>query len=247
MSEESTGPSFSRRVDRYAENADLQLYFAKWLGEWIETGLSESVRMWELGSGTGFFTRELIRRGYRILATDIAPDMVARGRHDCPEADWAIHDSWRLPEKVSDRLYSSSLLQWMPNPEKTLRVFYNALRPGGKMLHGFFVAPSLQELYSVVPVHYSPVLWRSEEEWLSVFEQTGFKVLRSDAVSVRGAYPSAMAFLKKLKDVGPGTIEKSVSSGELRRILREYDDRFPCENGGVYASWRFLRVELARV
>lgn len=246
MNERESHPNFNRRAATYAENAAVQRRAAKWLGEWIERGLDDSVRMWELGSGTGFFTRELVAHGYRVLATDLAPEMVARGRIACPQADWAIHDSWNLPENVCDRLYSSSLLQWMPTPEKTLRAFCAALRPGGKMLHGFFVAPSLCELYSLVPAENLPLAWRSVGEWLDAFHAAGFEVLRAETGSETAEYADAAQLLKTLRDTGTTDDSRHVPAGTLRRVLREYAEKFSCGNGRVAATWNFLRVEARR-
>lgn len=239
-------PDFNRRAGTYEANAGVQRRGAEWLAEWIERGLPERTRMWELGSGTGFFTRELVKLGYRVLATDLAPEMVVQGRRACPDADWVIHDSWRLPENVCDRLYSSSLLQWMPTPEKTLRVFRAALRPGGKMLHGFFVAPSLRELYSLLPPEVLPLRWRTESEWLSAFEAAGFRILRAEARTDVAAYSGAAEFLKRLRDTGVTGARKRLSAGTMRSVMREYDRRFSLggERGAsVGATWRFFRVE----
>ncbi|MCD8298546.1 MAG: methyltransferase domain-containing protein [Opitutae bacterium] len=243
---ESVGGNFNRRAATYNEHADVQRRAAKWLAEWIETGLPQSARMWELGSGTGFFTRELLRRGYRVLATDIAPEMVARGRIECPDADWAIHDSWRLPENVCDRIFSSSLLQWMPDPAKILPIFHAALRAGGKMLHGFFVAPTLHELYSLADLRSFPLRWRSEEEWVAAFRAAGFDVLRAESSQCRITYSGAAEFLRNLKNTGATGGTGNVSVGELRKILVEYDKKFGDNNGGVFATWRCFRIEVAR-
>ncbi|HIV04393.1 MAG TPA: methyltransferase domain-containing protein [Candidatus Spyradosoma merdigallinarum] len=245
--EQTSRLNFNRRAATYAENAAVQLRAAKWLGAWIERGLPDSVRIWELGAGTGFFTRELVARGCRVLATDLAPEMVAHGRRACPQAEWAICDGWNLPENACDRLYSSSLLQWMPCPEKTLRAFHAALRPGGKMLHGFFVAPSLRELYSLVPAESLPLKWRTADAWLEAFRAAGFEVLRAGTSSEVVEYADAAQLLKTLRDSGTTDDSRRVPAGALRRVLREYADRFSRENGRVVATWRVLRVEALRI
>lgn len=241
----AVSPDFNRRAGTYAENAAAQRRGAEWLGEWIERGLPAGTRALELGAGTGFFTRELVRRCRRVRATDLAPEMVARGRRACPEADWAVLDVRNLPEDACDRLYSSSLLQWAPSPAETLRAFRRALRAGGKMLHGFFVAPSLRELYSLADAAFLPLRWRTEAEWLAAFGNAGLRVLRAEARTDVSAYPCAADFLKNLRATGVTGTRKHLSAGTLRGVLREYDRRFSLGGnaGGVFATWRFLRVE----
>lgn len=236
---------FPRRAAIYDRSAATQRRIAEWLAEWIEPAIPSHAGLWELGAGTGFFTRELAARGYHVLATDIAPEMVAHGRRICPAADWAIHDGKRMPKNACDRLFSSSLLQWMKNPRGVLRVFYDALRPGGRMLHGFFVEPSLCELGHFSDAGTLALFRRTEAEWLEAFRAAGFEILRSEARTERETFPSALVFLRNLHGVGPLAERRRVSVSALRRFLREYEEKFACD-GGVFATWRMLRVEAAR-
>lgn len=239
---------FNRCAGTYEENAGVQKRAASRLGEWIEFAGMRSGTALELGAGTGFFTRKILQKGWRVSATDIAPGMVARGRRNCPEAEWTIGDGWRLPPRCADLLASSSLLQWMPEPEKTLRVFREALRDGGRMLHGFFVAPSLRELYSLCDAGTLPVVWRTSGEWRELFEAAGLRILRAETETLRENYADVRAFLRTLKNSGATSRERQMPAGALRKLMREYAENFPDGNaGGVFATWSIFRVEAVRV
>ncbi len=246
-SAEAIGRNFNLRASTYEASAKVQREAAKWLGDWIERDLPAEMSMWELGSGTGFFTKEILKRGYKILATDIAPEMVARGRIECPEAEWTIFNGWELPENVCDRIFSSSLLQWMPEPTTTLKTFYRALRARGKMLHGFFVSPTLCELYELTDDKFLPLKWHSEADWRRFFESAGFKILRTDALDKRIFYPNATEFLRILKHTGTASAPHKISPPTLRKILSEYTKRFGNASGEVFATWRFVRLEAEKI
>jgi len=242
--------NFSHRAETYAENASVQRDAAKWLAEWIDCEILPSESVIELGAGTGFLTKKLLEKNLSVTATDISPEMVEHGKRACPEATWKICDGWKLPVNAFDWIFSSSLLQWMPRPKETLKGFYNALRRGGKMLHGFFVSPTLAELYSLAARDFFPLRWRTEAEWIENFEQTGFRILRSETNAVRVIYPNAKAFLRRLHDSGVTAVsDKKMPTGTLRKLLRDYEENFSAPEIGVptvYATWNFLRVELGK-
>ena len=60
-------------------------------------------------------------------------------------------------------------------------------------------------------------------------------------------YADAAQLLKTLRDSGTTDDSRRVPAGALRRVLREYADRFSRENGRVVATWRVLRVEALRI
>lgn len=239
--------NFNRRAGTYSANASVQRDGAERLAEWLRDDISADARIIELGAGTGFFTKKLIEKNLRVVATDLAPEMVFHGKRECPEAAWEIRNGWELPANSFDWIFSSSLLQLMPRPEEMLRVFWNALRSGGKMLHGFFVAPTLNELYSLAEPDFFPLRWKTEAAWLANFEHAGFRILRAKATTSRVVYPSVVAFLHQLHDSGAtANGGRKMPTGLLRKLLREYEKKFHAQELGVpavYATWNFLQIE----
>ena len=67
-------------------------------------------------------------------------------------------------------------------------------------------------------------------------------IIETDASNIRPAQ-----LLKTLRDSGTTDDSRRVPAGALRRVLREYADRFSRENGRVVATWRVLRVEALRI
>jgi malonyl-CoA O-methyltransferase len=240
---------FQEKASIYEAHAGVQAVLAGWLGEWLEEAPSPETpgleAAWELGAGTGLFTRHLLQRGFSTLrALDISPAMVAEGRRQLPAVEWGVGDAWSLPPQACARLYSASLLQWAPDAPSVLRNWCAALRPGGRMLHGLFTGGTFAELRELVSAAV-PLVWFTPEEWLGHARAAGLRIVRS-SVQVRFArHDSAHALFRHLHNTGATGVPK-LSAGRLRALLRAYDARFSHPEGGVVATWEMLRFEAVR-
>jgi ubiquinone/menaquinone biosynthesis C-methylase UbiE len=251
---------FDARADTYAEHAVVQRAMAAWLAEWLEPAepLRELSAL-ELGAGDGCFTGYLADRVKCLTAIDEARRMVQRGRSAVPSARWQVGNAWSVDAAPVDRLYSASLLQWCPAPRDALAHWRRVVKPGGRMLHGFYVAPTLSEWESLAGP--SPGLkWRPADEWEAAFRATGWRVLRREVQRRSVRFDSALALLRFFHKTG-AAIPVGSSAGRLRRILQEYDERFAwagglndsqelCQHrtaGGVVASWMYFRIEAENV
>jgi SAM-dependent methyltransferase len=240
----TTPARFQEKAACYEARARVQAFMAGWLARWLEASPPPGAVVWELGAGTGFFTRQLLRRGFAVCASDLAPAMVARGRGRCPLARWEERDGWRLPRGVCDRLYSSSFLQWAVAPREVLSNWAVALRDGGRMLHGLYTGGTLAELRGLLPAA-SPVAWLPVEGWLGHVEGAGLRVRRHESLRRVVRYASARALLRSLHDTGV-TGAPVLGAGCLRELMRCYDARFRHPGGGVVATWELLRFEAVR-
>ena len=75
---------FDRRASDYERHAPVQREAAQWLAEWLPGEIEHPAL--ELGAGTGLFTRHLVGRTKRLVASDIAPRMVQAGIDRLPDA-----------------------------------------------------------------------------------------------------------------------------------------------------------------
>lgn len=240
-----SGPAhFQEKAARYEAGARVQAFMARWLAQWLEAPSPPGALAWELGAGTGLFTRQLLRRGLAVRASDLAPAMVAQGRRRCPSAQWEVRDGWRLPRGVCDRLYSASFLQWAESPRDVLANWAAALCPGGRMLHGLYTGGTLAELRALLPVA-SPVKWLTAAEWLGQVSGAGLRVRRHESSRRVVRYASARALLRSLHDTGV-TGTPALGAGGLRELMRHYEARFRHPGGGVVATWELLRFEAER-
>lgn len=240
----STLPSFDRHAATYEASASVQAWLAEWLEEWVEPAWSRSAEVIEVGAGTGLFTRKLVTRG-RVVALDRCTEMVARGREGVPEARWRVGDALDLTPVGWDRIYSSAVLQWMDDAEEGLRILGEAMRPGGRMLHGLFVSPTLPELAMLAP-DACPLVWRTAETWLEAASQAGLRVLRCEVCQLESRHSDALAFMRTLHDTGVTPTVPKFGPGRLRALLQQYDARNRVGGNGVRATWTALRFEAER-
>lgn len=115
--------------------------------------LSRPVRtVAELGCGAGSLTRLLARRGYRMTALDLSPDMLAVAEEKCRGLDVQLvcQDMARLalPEPVEAVISCLDSINYVTHPsalKQTFRRVYRALVPGGLFLFDVKTPLSLEE------------------------------------------------------------------------------------------------------
>jgi SAM-dependent methyltransferase len=238
--------AYENQAESYSRMAIVQRGLANWLAEWLE---SSKIAAWqtalEFGAGDGLFTRCAADRYARYVATDLSPRMVEQGLRHLPDVTWKVTDAWDYVGPRVDRIFSSSLLQWCPDPERILRQWREIALPQGRMLHGIYISPTLAEWYSLSDVQ-SPLEWRTAKHWRQLFEKTGWKVLRSECRTYVQEFSSGLSLMRFLRNTG-ATCSCSPSLGELRRRLSTYERKFPSRGlvGGVASTWNMFRIELA--
>jgi ubiquinone/menaquinone biosynthesis C-methylase UbiE len=94
-------------------------------------------RVVELGCGTGFFTEVLARKANTLLATDVAPGMlaVARARVTAPHVTFQVEDCERtsLPDAAADTAFLSLVLHFT-EPARVAAEMRRILRTDGALL-----------------------------------------------------------------------------------------------------------------
>lgn len=234
---------FGERALEYAAHAFVQRDLIGWGSRWLPESLA-GLDVLELGAGPGLLTGELLSRGAdRLLATDLAPAMVGAGRANYPQARWEVMNAWK-PQGEYDYICSSALLQWAADPSAVVTRLADVLRPGGRMLHLFFIDPTLTEFRRLAP-EWNPFHWRKEAAWTGAFAGVpGLEVLRSEAVTHEVIFPNARELLRFFQRTG-AVSRKRAEPGKLRHFLSEYDRHFAVE-GGVASTWTFFRIEVQK-
>jgi SAM-dependent methyltransferase len=234
--------AFDRKATSYDTHAHVQRDTAAWVAEWLPLR-HRPLACLEFGAGTGNFTRHLARVFSNLEASDHAAAMVATARQAFPEITWTQRDAWNPPDAPAswDYVSSCSLLQWAEDPVRVLQAWRTLLRPGGRVLSGIYIAPSLPEFACLLPGRV-PFPWRSADQWQKSFEAAGFAKIRVESCGRDYVYPSARALLRQLHGTGAFRLGEPLPVGELRAFIRDYERRFG-RPGGVVSSWTFCRIE----
>ena len=234
--------AFDRKAASYNHHAHIQRDTAAWVAEWLPA-LKLPGKCLEFGAGTGNFTRYLTESFAEVLASDIAPQMIEESKRALPQVQWIQQDAWapEISTKSWDYVASCSVLQWSPSPVHTLGRWRDLLRPGGKLISGIYVSPSLTELESLLPPD-RRFGWHSAEDWQAYAEEAGFKVLRAETITRQYCYPSALVLLKRLHGTGATVLGRPMPTGELKTLIQTYAQNYATAEG-VGTTWTFFRLE----
>ena len=97
----------------------------------------------DLGCGTGYFSREMAKRGAkRVVGVDLSPNQLTYARrHEARERlgiEYVLGDAAdvveKLPEKSIHLATACVSLVDMPDPERVIRAAYRVLRDGGRFV-----------------------------------------------------------------------------------------------------------------
>lgn len=135
----------------------------------------------EIGCGTGRTACYLAEQGYRIVAVDIQPDILAKAKKRASamgvEVDFQLADAHALP--FSDESFHAVLVESVTNftqAEQSLSEYFRVLKSGGVFYdREMFVRPSapveiVSELRSFFP---APSIM-NKDEWSVILTDRGF-------------------------------------------------------------------------
>ena len=179
-----------------------------------------------------------------VKYSDIEPTMVEICGKKYPTATHCVRDAWTAHAADAgqwDLIAASSVLQWAKEPHLVMANWRQLLKPAGRIIAGFFIQPSLPEMFEVTGGE-SPLIWRDADGWQAIFKSAGLEPVRMESDTRRYHYPSALDFWKSIHSTGTA-VSRKISPSQMMRFFRDYELQFR-DAKGVYATWTFCRVEL---
>jgi malonyl-CoA O-methyltransferase len=240
--------SFDAAAESYDAHSAVQRHAARRLAGIIaNSSLLPRARVLEVGCGTGHLTRLLSVHlsGARILATDIAPAMVAACRLRLPQHDYAVMDGTRPGVAGGFDLVCANLAaQWFADLPAALARLAALLVPGGLLALSLLGEGSFRE-------------WRAAHAALGLAPGTppfpsaadchaSFPAgaLQLDVETHVDRPDSALGFLRSLRALGADTAapgHEPLTAGQLRRVMQELGAAPAITYQLIYASWRHSR------
>ncbi len=234
--------NFDRKVETYEKYAVVQKELASWTAEWLPKYTLNSNAI-ELGAGTGIFTDYLRHVHPELKVTDISNEMVKYGKAKYPTLEWKVMDGWSPICSNVDHIYSSCLLQWADDPICVLKNWYECLSANGNLLTVFFIDGTLDLLKSI-GADISAIKYYDENEWLIMFRQAGFKVIRHKVKQVQTNYHSILDLFRSLH--GMGAVKKNtINPVRLRQIIKNYES-VSIDQNATSLNWIGLKVECCK-
>lgn len=245
VNDKSLIDSFSKHAKSYDRYAQLQKSMAERLSSLLPVPLPD--RVLEIGCGTGLFTRHLLTQPVKqLVLNDIAPGML-----EILCTSLALPSNTKIfpgnAERVNfecvDLVCANAVFQWFQNPKGTLLKLNQTLTNKGNLVFSTFGPETLIEFRKTADLS-SPIDLYDKEAWKKMICDSGFTIKVCDVEIRKIFFSSAMTLLKNLQQIGAAPI-RMVKTGELRKLVRDYDSRFSTTQG-VYATWELFYFSLRR-
>jgi malonyl-CoA O-methyltransferase len=216
---------FSRVSKNYNKVAIIQKKVAQNLAKISLELITENDLILDVGSGTGFIAKELIKSGINkknITQSDISSKMckVAEKYTSC-----IVADAQKLPFKdASFNFATSSLcLQWV-NLQKALGEINRVLKPNSYFVFSIFLDGSLKHLKQGLPNKVNNFYKKEEIEKMLTFQN--FKKVDIKIVTKTQKFKSIFELLHSIKNVGGSNKTKSrsnfLSKGQLMQLEKDF-------------------------
>lgn len=152
LDKKKVAQSFSRAAATYDSVAQLQRDIGTQLFSALPNALSAQSTLLDIGSGTGFFTRQLAAqyRESHIIGLDIAEGMLRYSSVQQDGINWLCADAESLPlaNNSVDVIFSSLAIQWCNNLPQLMAELARVLKPGGHVHIATLGPDTLHELKS---------------------------------------------------------------------------------------------------
>lgn len=177
----ATLSAYAARADEYVDAVGRIEHVSKSDLDFVQTWANGvDGRIVDVGSGPGQWTNYLRECGAEIVGVDPVREFVDRARTDYPETEYRVGKAEHLAIEdgaLGGVLAWYSLIHTSPSEiGLALSEFARALRPGGRLLLGFFTAEHQAAFdHAIAPAYYWPV-----EMLVERVEEAGFRVTHTE-------------------------------------------------------------------
>ena len=250
MDKQLIGERFARAIPTYNRQAVVQRQIAERMVELVGDYLPPHAhnRVWEIGCGTGLFTRLYINRyaPKEMELNDLCPEMesvltdVLGGHTSFAAYDVESH----RPAGRFSFIASCSSLQWLEQPLRFLERCKSSLHSDGYMAFSLFGEQNFRELKAVSGV---ALPYLSLAGWIQAAEAMGYRLVYADEELLPMTFGSPADVLRHLRHTGVAGIQRSAwTKGQLSDFTTAYVNRYSTPDGGVRLTYHPIYIILKK-
>lgn len=210
MDKQAVASAFGKAAKHYDKAAAFQRHVGHLLLDKLPHlhAVDNPKEVIDVGCGTGYFSAELFKLGFKVTAADLSAEMLSQAKQRCGDDCRYLHaDAENLPvaDNCYDLAFSSLALQWCDDLSVPLNELKRVVRPGGMIFFTTLVDGSLVELKKAWAQidHYQHVNeFKAENEIKVALAQTGLQIDKLIFSPIVTHYQSAVGLMKDLKGIG---------------------------------------------
>jgi len=245
---------FDRAADTYDAAAVLQQEVASRLCERLEYIKINPQSALDIGSGTGYLTKDLLKRYPKanIYALDLALSMACKSQK---QGGWlrkpraVCGDAESLPVKSDsmELLISSLMLQWSNDLDTVFSGFQQVLAPNGLLLFSTFGPDTLKEIrqsWQVVDQKPHTSSFTDMHDIGDALLKAGFINPVTDMEIITMTYTNVRQLLRDIKQIGASNTHCERSKGLMgKQKFTEFEkayEKFKTNEGLYPATWEII-------
>ncbi len=245
---------FERAAETYDAAAVLQEEVARRLMARLDYIKLQPKRTLDIGSGTGFLTKDLLKRYSKaqVIALDLALNMLKKCKK---QGGWVrkpkliCSDAEKLPFKADsmDLLVSNLMLQWSNDLDQTFCNFNHVLAPNGLLLFTTFGPDTLKEIrqaWSEVDDSPHTSSFTDMHEIGDALLQAGFVNPVTDMEVITMTYANVRQLFRDIKNIGASNTDVQRDKGLMgKQKFKAFEtayEQFKTVDGLYPASWEII-------
>ena len=191
----------------------------------------------DLGCGTGYLTRRIAggMPAAEVIALDIALPMLiaSRQKNGLAAINYVCADAEKLPVLPDSfqQIYSNLALQWCQDLPVVFADCRRILKADGQLVFATFGPATLQELkaaWAAVDTYPHVNEFYTVQAISGFLRQAGFNSVLVDSEIYHLAYPSVMALMRELKQLGAHNVNLDgtrniTTRQQLQRMIASYE------------------------